>query len=72
MDYDFEQLCEAFDYLDDLRESGVTNMFGSSSYVERDLGHDKRTARDLVGAWMKSFDGVSSVEDRAKTFKNNS
>jgi aryl-alcohol dehydrogenase-like predicted oxidoreductase len=68
MDYDFEQLVEAFEYLDDLRESGAVNMFGASSYVAEDLGHDKRTARDLVSAWMKSYDGKTSAEDRAASF----
>jgi hypothetical protein len=72
MEYDFDQFVEAFEFLDELRESGETNMFGASSYVVSELGHDKTTARNLVTAWMKSFDGISSVEDRAKTFKNNS
>jgi N-acetylglucosamine kinase-like BadF-type ATPase len=72
MEYDFEQFVEAFEFLDALRESGETNMFGASSYVISDLGHDRATARNLVSAWMKSYDGVSSVEDRAKSFENNS
>ena len=65
MDYDFDQLVEAFAYLDVLRESGATNMFGASAYVQDDLGHDKKTSRDLVSMWMKSFDGETSVEQRA-------
>jgi len=68
MDYDFEQLVEAFEYLDCLRESGAVNMFGAASYIAEDLGHDKRTARDLASMWMKSFDGETSVEDRARSF----
>ena len=72
MEYDFEQFVEAFEFLDDLRESGAVNMFGATTYVVDDLGHDKKTARNLVTAWMKSYDGVSSVEDRAKSFENNS
>jgi len=70
MNYDFEQLVEAFEYLDSLRESGAVNMFGASSYVAEDLGHDKRTARDLVSMWMKSYDVDKSVEDRALSFEN--
>lgn len=70
MEYDFDQFVEAFEYLDELRESGAVNMFGATTYVERDLGHDKKTARNLVTAWMKSFDGETSAEDRAKTFEN--
>jgi hypothetical protein len=72
MEYDFEQFVEAFEFLDDLRESGETNMFGASSYVMGQLGHDRTTARNLVSAWMKSYDGETSAEDRAKSFENNS
>jgi hypothetical protein len=72
MEYDFEQFVEAFEFLDELRESGQTNMFGASAYVMDELGHDRITARNLVSAWMQSYDGVSTPEDRAKTFKNNS
>lgn len=68
MDYDFEQLVETFTYLDSLRETGLVNMFGASSYVAQDLGHDKATARSLVAMWMKSYDGETSVEDRALSF----
>ncbi len=70
MDYDFDQLVEAFAYLDDLRESGAVNMFGASKYVAQDLCHDNTTARSLVSMWMKSYDGDSSVEDRAMSFEN--
>jgi hypothetical protein len=71
MEYDFEQFVEAFEFLDELRESGQTNMFGASANVMNELGHDRTTARNLVSAWMKSYDGETSVEDRAKKFKNN-
>ena len=70
MEYDFEQFAEAFEFLDELRESGQVNMFGATSYVVNELGHDKATARNLVTAWMKSYDGVSTPEDRAKSFEN--
>ena len=69
MDYDFDQLVEAFAYLDDLRESGAVNMFGASKYVAEDLGYEKATARSLVTMWMKSYDSDSSVEDRAMSFE---
>jgi aryl-alcohol dehydrogenase-like predicted oxidoreductase len=70
MDYNFEQLVETFEYLDSLRESGAVNMFGAASYVAKDLGHDKATARSLVAMWMKSYDVEKSVEDRALSFEN--
>lgn len=44
-----------FNYLDDLRESGVTNMFGAGTYIQREFGVDKREAKRIVMAWMESF-----------------
>lgn len=46
---------EVFLYLDELRESGVTNMFGAGPYVEDEFDLDRRTARSLVMEWMKTF-----------------
>jgi hypothetical protein len=68
MAYDFEQVADAFAFLDTLREFGEVNMFGAATYVAEDLGHDKRTARDLVSMWMKSFDPEVTAEDRARLF----
>ena len=42
-------------YLDDLRESGVTNMFGAARYIQEDFGVDKREARAILAEWMKTF-----------------
>ena len=46
---------EVFAYLDDLRESGETNMFGSPTYVEAAFGVSKEEARAFVSEWMKTF-----------------
>jgi hypothetical protein len=46
---------EYFAYLDDLRTSGVTNMYGAGRYLEREFGLDKRTARAVLTKWMKTF-----------------
>ena len=43
-------------YLDMLRESGVTNMFGAAPYIVDEFGVDKRTARKLLSHWMKTFE----------------
>jgi len=42
-------------YLDNLRESGITNMFGAGEYVERFFELDRSTARTILTYWMKSF-----------------
>ena len=46
---------EVFEFLNDLRESGDTNMFGASPYVEREFGFSRSEARSLVSLWMANF-----------------
>jgi len=45
-----------FEYLDDLRESGVTNMYGAGSYVQDEFGLSRREAGDLLVEWMTTFE----------------
>ena len=52
MEYEFE---EYFDFLDDLRESGVTNMFGATPYLIEEFGVDRSTAHKILTEWMRSF-----------------
>ena len=47
---------EVFLYLEELRESGVTNMFGAHQYVMEDFEVDKNMAIKLVKAWMDSYE----------------
>lgn len=42
-------------FLDDLRESGVTNMFGAAPYLQEEFGLERRDAKDILMEWMKSF-----------------
>lgn len=46
---------EYFGFLDDLRDSGVTNMFGAAPYLEMRFGLDRREAKDVLLQWMASF-----------------
>lgn len=46
---------EHLTYLDDLRESGVTNMFGAAAYLTREFGLDRHDAKDVLMYWMASF-----------------
>ena len=43
------------EYLDRLRDSGVTNMFGAAPYVQNEFGVDKYEARKIVGEWMRTY-----------------
>ena len=44
-----------FLFLDDLRESGVTNMYGSGSYIRDEFGCSKQEATKLFVAWTEAF-----------------
>ena len=43
------------EYLDDLRESGVTNMFGAGIYIEKKFKVSKEVARKILKHWMMTF-----------------
>lgn len=43
------------EFLDELRKSGETNMFGATPYLMDEFDLSKREARAILGGWMKSF-----------------
>jgi hypothetical protein len=51
-----EKYFEEFEYLNTLRESGVTNMFGASPCLQQAFGIDKNEAKTILASWMKSFE----------------
>jgi hypothetical protein len=48
---------EYFAYLNVLRESGVTNMFGAAPYLQQEFGLSRHEAKDVLLKWMESFRG---------------
>jgi hypothetical protein len=46
---------EIFVYLDNLRESGICNMYESGKFVREEFGLDRYEARDVVIEWMQTF-----------------
>ena len=46
---------EVYEYLDKLRESGITNMFGAGSFIQDEFGVDQKEASELLSGWMKGF-----------------
>jgi len=46
---------EHLEYLDDLRESGDTNMYGAGAYVQREFGVQIEDAREILVYWMDTF-----------------
>jgi len=46
---------QQLDYLDRLRESGVTNMLGAAPYLQREFGLPIEAARAVLDYWMNTF-----------------
>jgi hypothetical protein len=42
-------------FLDVVRSSGVTNMFGAGPYIEEHFGVTKQQARNFLSSWMNTF-----------------
>lgn len=53
---------EHLTYLDELRDSGVTNMFGAGSYLVGRFALSRNDSRTVLAYWMDSFE-----EREAKT-----
>jgi hypothetical protein len=52
VEYDMKRY---FEYLKSLRDSGVTNMFGATPYLEAEFGMSKKQAVFVLSRWMESF-----------------
>lgn len=47
-----------FDYLENLRQSGETNMYGAAPYLQREFPELRRVAdaKAVLLAWFRSFE----------------
>ena len=45
---------EMFDYLENLRESGVTNMFGAAPYLKDAFDISMLDAKQILLEWMEN------------------
>lgn len=59
--------CEYFRFLDELRESAVTNMWGASIYLVHEFDIEDNTARKVLMTWMDYFDADVDPMDRVET-----
>lgn len=58
-----EQEKKVFSYLNKLRESGATNMFGAAPYVVSKFGVKPHEARSLLTTWMRVFNNAGNYEE---------
>ena len=66
-DVELNNVTEYFRYLDTLRDSGVTNMFGAAPFLQEAFDLDKAEAKKYLMGWMKYFT-EGHPEDRAKLY----
>ena len=56
-------------FLNDLRDSGVTNMFGAAPYLQKEFGIDQKSAREVLANWMQSFSENLKYKDRKLSYE---
>lgn len=54
---------EYFIFLEELRRSGTTNMFGAAPYLEEEFGIETQEARRILSLWMKNYDRKDYEEE---------
>lgn len=59
MALDDKQKEEIFIYLEELRQSGKTNMYGAAAYIMGDFFLDRTEAQKILSEWMRRYDELS-------------
>lgn len=67
---DQEQLTEWFEYLDGLRTSGATNMFGAAPFLAEEFGITRGEAHSVLSKWMETFGDDSPAKRAALALKD--
>lgn len=60
------ELAEYFEYLDTLRESGATNMYGAGAYLQDEFGIERKEASEILTSWMKTFSDDTPLDRASK------
>ena len=60
---------EVYLYLEELRESGLTNMFGAVPYIEDSFQVNKSLAKKLLDTWIENHD--TRNDKNVKEWKQN-
>lgn len=53
------EISDELEYLETLRRSGVTNMYGAAPYLKSQFGHDIVRCREILCYWMDNYDRLS-------------
>lgn len=55
-----------YEFLDELRGSGVTNMFGAGPYLVEFFGVSRKEAHEILSDWMNTFSERHPEMERRK------
>ena len=50
-------------FLEDLRRSGITNMFGAAPYLQEAFDIDRKEATAILADWMKNYNPDDYEDD---------
>ena len=53
---------EHLEYLDELRESGTTNMFDARPYLMEEFDLESKDAQSILIYWMRSFGEIHPAD----------
>jgi hypothetical protein len=56
MNEELKKYEEEFNYLETLRQSGITNMYGAAPYLAEAFCISKTDARNILNLWMKNYE----------------
>lgn len=48
-----------FKYLERLRKSGVTNMFGATPYLMKEFDLEEQEAKKILLFWMENYEALA-------------
>lgn len=51
-------------YLENLRRSGVTNMYGAAPYLAVEFNLDIKMAQNILAEWMRNYNPDDYKEDK--------
>lgn len=61
-----QEYAKYFSYLDSLRRSGITNMFGARPYLQSQFGMTEKESTKVLSLWMKTFSQRHPDGDRSR------
>lgn len=50
-------------YLENLRRSGIVNMYGATPYLENEFGLSHSEARSVLADWMRNYNPEDYAEE---------